>query len=110
MKTQKISYRADEDLRAILEFIAQDDPEAALRVIDAVEDTINGLTKNPGTGFKPPYLKRSQDKDVRVKIVPRFRHYLVFYEMIDGQLHVLRVLHSSRDLPTVFENDESSLP
>lgn len=108
-KDHQLSYRADEDIQAILEFIAEDDPDSALRVIDAIQHTINQLKRSPETGFKPDYLKRPQDNMVRVKVVTRFRHYLIFYEVIGEQLHVLRILHSSRNLISVFENDESSL-
>ncbi len=108
MKKHKISSRADEDLQAILTFIANDDPASALRVIDSIEQTINQLAISPDTGYHPCYLKRPQDKNVRVKLASDFRNYLVFYEVIGEQLHVLRILHSSRDLKSVFEKDQKS--
>jgi plasmid stabilization system protein ParE len=45
---------AEIDLDAVWEFIAEDNPEAADRVIDAIEATIKALVRFPTSRSSPP--------------------------------------------------------
>jgi toxin ParE1/3/4 len=94
-KEIKILSRAKEDFIEIVEYIAQDKPEAATDVADRIEASINHLGQNPSMG------KRSRE--------PRLAHlgyrylvvgkYLIFYTVddVDEDIIIHRILHRARD-------------
>lgn len=97
------SSRAELDIAEIATYLGERNLDAALEVLDAIEATITLLRIQPRLGVHPTYLGRPQDAKVRMKLVSKFPTYLVFFEELHGALHIHRVLHSSRDLPSVFE-------
>jgi len=84
------------DLKEAVQFIAQDNPEAAEAVGNEVIRCVELLQEFPYLG--PTYPRRART-NIR-EIVARKR-YRVFYRVQDeGQaVEVLRVWHSSRDEP-----------
>ena len=97
------SSRAELDIADIATYLGERNLDAAFEVLDAIEATITLLRTHPKLGVHPTYLTRSQDVDVRMKLVSHFPTYLIFYEELHGALHIHRVLHSSRNLPSVLE-------
>ncbi len=99
-----LSPRGQEDLWAIGEFIALDNPDAAERVVEAAFGTFEGLAATPGMGvvrkFKNPRLR-----DVRFFPVSGFENYLIFYRPMADGVQVLRVLHGKRDVQTLLEEN-----
>lgn len=108
MKDLNLTYtsQANDDIRSILEFIAEDDPEAALRVIDAIEHSAKALASDPGIGFRPTFLNHPKTEGILCKVVTRFRRYLIFYKIFGNDLKILRVRHSSMENRAVFEPEE----
>jgi toxin ParE1/3/4 len=94
----------EEELWAIWEYIAGDNPEAATRVIEAAGRTFRRLAENPGLGRKYPFGDRRL-KDVRCLPVEDFENYLVFYRGIPGGIEVIHVYHGARDIDSLFEFD-----
>jgi plasmid stabilization system protein ParE len=95
-----ISKRAQRELRHIREHISVDDPEAAVRVWEAMLETADLRAENPEAGKQiahapPPYA------DVRWFVIPRFRSYLIFPPCRDTIL-VIRVLHAAQDWTRFF--------
>jgi len=79
--------------------------EFALRFIDAVEHALERLTEQPAIGarreFADPRLV-----GIRMWPVPEFPRYLIFYQHSDDEIRVLRVLHSSRDITSLFSSED----
>ena len=85
-------------------FIAEDNPDAATRVVDAAGATFKMLATTPSLGvarrFRNPRLR-----DVRFFPVSDFENYLIFYRPNSEGIEVLHVFHGARDLERLFEND-----
>lgn len=81
---------AEVDLDEIWEFIAEDNPEAADRVIDKIEATIQALVLFPNQGHKRPDLT---SRPLRFTLV---REYLIAYAPDENPLWVVAVMHGRR--------------
>ena len=92
-----------EDIAQSALTIAADDPDAAMRFIDAVERECAALILFPrlgrSRGFRSPELA-----SVRSMPISGFRSWLRFYRVLLGSIDVLRVLHGARDLPAVLRD------
>lgn len=83
--------RADEDLITIWAEIAADNPNAADRVLDAIEARWQQLAQHPYSGI------------ARDDIAPNIRHlvagqYLTLYRVTDECVEIIRVLHGRRKI------------
>ena len=91
----------EDELWAIWEFIARDNPDAATRVVESAYDTFVTLAITPGLGrvrkFRSPRLK-----DVRSWHVAGFDNYLIFYRIVAEGIQVLHVYHGARDIEALF--------
>jgi toxin ParE1/3/4 len=85
--------------------IADDSLQAADRFVEAFDTLCELLEETPGMGvirdFGNPALK-----GLRVRAVPGFPNYPVFYTFNTSSVNVLRVLHGARDLQQLFAADE----
>ena len=93
----------DGDLVEIASHIAQDNPDAAMRVLDEIERTFQFVALFPAAGT----LYHSARKtlcDIRMMPAGIYRNYLVFYKaMEDGRgARILHVLHAARDIASVI--------
>lgn len=97
----RLRPKAQEDVLELALYIAKDNPDAALRFIDAVEATCARLAEMPKIGvtrtFKHPALA-----GIRMLPTRGFEHYLIFYLPAEGGIDVVRVIHGARDLPALF--------
>lgn len=89
------SDAALEDLANIWEFIALDnpvsgDPEAADRVVDAIDTTIEGLSDFP-------FHRQVSPKGLHLVPTESFSKYLILYRFDDIEVEVLRVFRSDLD-------------
>lgn len=93
---------AEIDLLDHLDYIATDNSDAALRWVEAVENACNRLAEMPYVGrvreFNNPRLT-----GIRSWPVPGFSKYLIFYQISENQIRLLRILHGARDIPALFE-------
>lgn len=85
---------AQEDLLAILEFIAEDSPDRAISFVDRLDERIGRLEHNPLLGRVPRHRKL-REYGYRVLVVGS---YLVFYILRGRTVEVHRVVHGSRNL------------
>jgi plasmid stabilization system protein ParE len=83
------------DLDQIRGYIAQDNPDAADRVMQEIFDVFRGLVDFPHRGFKRPDLCT---QPLRFAVV---RNYLIVYAPDEKPLWVLAVLHASRNPRTL---------
>jgi len=84
-----------EDLIEIWTHIAEDDPSAADRVLDRLDEAANHLTSNPQMG------------PARDDIRPGLRYlvsgfYLLLYRMIGDDIEIVGAVHRRRDLYGLF--------
>lgn len=99
-----ISLKADEDLDGQFAYLAQDNPEVGVRFLDATRRAFEQLSEMPGIG-SPREFKNPRLSGARVWPVPGFRNHLVFYQVTDEGIQVLRVLHAARDIPGLLEEE-----
>jgi toxin ParE1/3/4 len=93
-----------DDLPSIYSFVAADDPAAAARVLDAIDDTFRQIASNPECGV----MFRSRNpklQGVRMLPVNGFQNYLVFYRNTEDTIRILYVVHGARQLLRFFRSE-----
>ena len=96
MKRFILTPRAKQDLNDIWDYIANDNIEAADRVLDALDNAMIKLAKNPGIGHRRDELT---DKRHRFLLV---YSYLIVYRHETKPLRIIRVLHAARDVQSIL--------
>ena len=86
---------AETDLLEAWLFIAEEDPVAADRVLDAIDVEASTLSLQPLMGRARPELGEG------VRSWPTSTPYVVFYVSEGEDITVLRVLHHARDVQRV---------
>ena len=83
---------AQQDLIDILNYIKQDNPTAALKLIQKIDEIISKLEDFPNMGVTP--------KDLRIKSLNYkmlvIDNYLVFYVIKDSIIEIRRIIHGKR--------------
>jgi len=90
-----IAPRARTDLIAIAEYISQDNPAAAARLIAQFTEKFRQLAERPLLG-RPRWTIRAN-----LRSVPLGRYVIYYWPSEDG-IEVVRVLHSAMDIPRAF--------
>ncbi len=80
MRIQLNSAVLDDDLPSIYAYIAHDNPAAAERMLDGVEQTFAQIAYQPEIGVLYP-TRNPQMNAVRMLPIIGFNHYLVFYRI-----------------------------
>lgn len=94
----------EQDLPDIYAFIADRDPAAAERVLDAMERTFRQLARHPDSGA--PYPTRNRKlQGLRMFPVSDFPNYLVFYRVETASIRILYVTHGARHLLRLFRRE-----
>ena len=101
LSPSQFSPQAWDDMRAIVAYIASDNPEAAARFVPALEETYAQLEALPGMG-RVRHFGRKDLQGIRIIPITGFEHYLLFYTALRKHMKVLRILHAARDFPTIF--------
>jgi toxin ParE1/3/4 len=83
------------DLEAIREFIAQDNPQGAARVRTAIQAAVERLSIYPNLG------RAGRVAGTRELIVPD-TPYIAAYRVVGDQLRILSIIHASRQWPRRF--------
>lgn len=86
---------ARQDLIAIGDFIALDNPERAMSFVAEIEAKMNAIAGQPGR-----YPARDE-LHVGVRAA-RYGRYLIFFLEAADEIRVVRVLHGARDLRRAF--------
>jgi len=93
----ELSGPAVRDLREIYDWIAEDDPAAADRVMLDLREAIGRLVEVPGLGHVREDLS---DATLRAWTVHR---YVIIYQPDADPLTIVRVLSGYRDIGAIFE-------
>ena len=83
--------------------VRQNNPNAAMRFVDAVRATEELLLERPGIGTVRDYGNAAL-AGMRWHSVKGFRNYLIFYIPRSNGIEIARVLHGARDLGTIFRS------
>ena len=92
------------DLPGIYGFIARENPNAAERVLDAIEVTFRQLANQPECGVIYP-TRNPRLRGVRMLPVHDYPTYLIFYRLEPESVRVLYVVHGARHLPRLFRRE-----
>ena len=95
MSQYRLDEQAEQDLDEIWLTIAEDNPDAADRMIDRLTDSFVLLTGQPLMGRERPELA----PNLRSFAVSS---YVIFYRPTTDGVGIARVLHGSRDINTFF--------
>jgi toxin ParE1/3/4 len=95
VSTCVVSPRAALDLEQAHDAIAQHNPRAAAKFLDAVEAKFQTLATFPEIGG------RCEDVAAGLRCLP-VKRYLIFYRLRADGVEVVRVLHGSRDVGRLF--------
>ncbi len=90
-----VTSEAEEDIDEILAYISADNFEAAIRFYDRLLDLFRILGENPKAGRERIELQEG------LRSFPE-KDYLIFYRRWAGNIAIVRVLHSARDLDESF--------
>jgi len=94
--------QADEDALEMYQHIGRDHPVAASEYFDALFDLFDTLLDHPKIGTR---FEQATGELSGVRFIPvsaKFEKHLVFYIPGDNAIRVIRILHSSRDIETLF--------
>lgn len=94
MSIYRLSRQADQDLDGIADVIAEHNPSAAVRMLDALYDTFRSLAGSPGIG------QRRDDLRANLHVFPGRRpahNYVIFYYPIPDGIEVAAIIHGRRD-------------
>ena len=94
MSGLKFTRRAQEDVQQIHDFIADDNPAAALAVIAQIETRCNGLSGKIG--------KNRDQIEKGLRSIAEGR-YLIFFQEAEGSILIVRVLHGAREIEKLFD-------
>ena len=101
MSHARFSPRAECDLDNISQYIASDNPAAAAQVRRVILATADFLAQHPAAGRR--ILKaNSRHAQIRWRVVPRYRNYLIFYQPHGETIVVVRGLHAAQDWTRFF--------
>jgi toxin ParE1/3/4 len=98
------SSLAVRDVIGIADYIAQNNLTAALRFLDAIEDTFRYLAADREAG-QPCDFDHRETEGLRVWRVDGFPNYLVFFRPTMESVIVERVLHGARDFESLFHRE-----
>ena len=102
MRAVRIAVAAEEDLREIWAYIADHNAEAARKTIKEITGKFAVLSDFPQMG-------REQDRLLVNLRSFAVKNYVIFYQPFEDGIEVLRVLHVSRDIESIFESFFDSL-
>ena len=97
----RINPIASEDIKNIKEYIAEDNLDAAIKVVKDIVEKIESLSEFPEMGKMLMY---------KINLNSKYRYavsgsYLIFYLFENNIVSVQRVLHGSRDYMYIFSQD-----
>ena len=98
MSRFRISTQAAQDIENIWKYVAPNNLKAANRLFDTLQESFPKLAKFPQLGRErselAPFLRSFPVKN-----------YLIFYRPIDEGIEIVRILHGSQDIETIFQDE-----
>jgi plasmid stabilization system protein ParE len=97
--------QSEEDAYETYRYIALDSVDAAEAYFDALFDTFDKLLEHPKLGA---VVEEAEGELRGLRLIPvssKFRKHLVFYLPKVKSIHIVRILHSSRDIEPLFAEE-----
>ena len=99
------STQVRQDVIDIYRYLHRRSPQAADRVFDAIQQSIQSLLETPGIG------RRWNSSDPRLegmRVVPvrRYRNYLIFFRAVPTGIDVFRVVQGTQELERIVDDIE----
>jgi|CXWL01.1.fsa_nt_gi toxin ParE1/3/4 len=104
MKPVRLTPKADSDVDSCFLWIHKDNPSAAIKFIDDVEQTCNALAQMPSIGSRH-YADIALVRGIRMIAVNNFKNYLLFFTEYETHIEVIRLLHGARDIPEILQSE-----
>ncbi|MCA3006010.1 MAG: type II toxin-antitoxin system RelE/ParE family toxin [Planctomycetaceae bacterium] len=98
-----ISRRAGREIEEIFDYIAGDSRSAAVRFLDAVDETVSAIAAHPRRWPVFEDIQHPLLPPIRRRPVIGFPIYLVFYLADEESVHVIHVIHGARDLRNLVQ-------
>ena len=102
----RLSPAAVEDMEAIIDYLRERNPVAAVRFVEAAQATFEHVAFVPNAC---PTVRTAKPALANMRWRPltgAFNRYVVFYRVADDdRVDVARVLHSARDLDRILGED-----
>lgn len=95
--------KAERDIEECFVYIGTENLDAALRFLISVEESLELLARNSEIGVVREFAS-SKYFGLRMWPVRGFDRYEIFYLQDETSIDVVRVLHSARDLKSLFED------
>jgi toxin ParE1/3/4 len=89
-----------QDLRHLHEYIAEDNPSAANRMVTRIQDATERLRKQPQMG-RPGRVQGTRE------LVIAGSPYIVVYILGDSEIQIVAVIHSAMRWPDTFRSEDS---
>jgi len=96
MRTYVLSFATEKDIEDIVTYIGQDNPIAALKLLDAFYEAMDRLAEHPKIGHYRPDLTPQP-----VRFWPVRNRYLIIYKE-SSPLEIIRLLSSYRDITNLL--------
>jgi toxin ParE1/3/4 len=95
----KLLPAAFSDLDEIFDYILTENPEAAVRTLENIMQSLGRLKNHPYSC--PPLIGHSLNRfNFRMLVVSP---YIAFYRVIDNEVLIYRVLHGARNYPPLLK-------
>ncbi len=103
MNLNQIVYRqkALEDIAEIVQSLAIENPNVAKLFRKYLEETTTAIAQMPKIGSQR-HFKHPDLANVRFVPMKHFKKHLIFYQVSDNKLHIIRIVHGARNLPALF--------
>jgi toxin ParE1/3/4 len=99
-----VRHAAELDAFGYFQYIHENNPEAALCFLKAIDSTIENLALQPLKGRLRKF--RGKDlKNIRSWRVDDFENYLIFYRLVGRRLEILRIKHGAMGFPQALRRD-----
>jgi toxin ParE1/3/4 len=92
---------AESDAVEIWSYIAEDNPDAADRLLDRIDRMFHAIAAQPQLG------KRVEELAPNLRFVP-IGNYLIFYRPAKDRVEIVRLLHGARDITAEFFRESSA--
>lgn len=99
MSRFRISTQAAQDIENIWKYLAENNLKAADRLFDTLRESFPKLAKFPQMG------KQRSELAPLLRSFP-VKNYLIFYRPIDEGVEIVRILHGSQDVETLFQDQD----
>ncbi|MEH1821103.1 MAG: type II toxin-antitoxin system RelE/ParE family toxin [Nostoc sp.] len=99
MSRFRISTQAARDIEDIWKYLAPNNLKAADKLFDTLRESFPKLAKFP---------QMVRLRDELAPFVRSFpvKNYLIFYRPIDEGIEIVRILHGSQNIETIFQDED----